>query len=172
MVTQNPSADWLAVDPAQYTNRLALLSGQIDAVNPDLSRFKASGGKLILWTGLTDWLITANNATDYYQKVVTASGGQATADEFVEYFTAPGVSHCSNAVGNGQGADTVNLLGPMFDWIEKGVKPSSTGIVATQSNPLTGQTAKQRPLCKFPQYAKYNGTGDANAAASFSCVTP
>lgn len=172
MVTQNPSADWLTVDPAQYTNRLASLSSQIDAVDPDLSRFKASGGKLILWTGLTDWLITANNATDYYTKVVAASGGQASADEFVEYFTAPGVSHCSNAVGNGHGADTVNLLGPLFDWIEKGVKPSSTGIVATQSNPLPGQAAKNRPLCKFPQYAKYNGTGDPNAAASFSCTTP
>jgi len=172
MVTQNPSADWLTVDPAQYTNRLALLSGQIDAVNPDLSRFKASGGKLILWAGLSDWLITANNATDYYTKVVAASGGQASADEFVEYFTAPGVSHCVNLAGNGQGADTVDLVGPMFEWIEKGVKPSSTGIVATQSNPLAGQTAKKRPLCKFPQYAKYNGTGDPNAAASFTCVTP
>ena len=172
MVTQNPSVNWLDVDPAQYTSRLAFLSGQIEAINPDLSRFKASGGKLILWTGLTDWLITANNATDYYTKVVAASGGQTYADEFVEYFTAPGVSHCSNAVGNGQGADSVNLVGPMFDWLEKGVKPSSVGIVGTQSNPLEGQTAKKRPLCKFPEYAKYNGTGDPNAAASFSCVKP
>lgn len=169
MVAQNPSVNWLEVDPAQYTSRLAFLAGQIDAVNPDLSRFKERGGKLILWTGLTDWLITANNATDYYTKVVAAAGGQATADGFVEYFTAPGVDHCSN-FGAGQGADLVNLVGPMFDWIEKGVKPSSTGMVATQSNPVAGQTAKQRPLCKFPEYAKYNGTGDPNLAASFACV--
>jgi hypothetical protein len=172
MVAQNPSVNWLEVDPSQYTSRLAFLAGQIDAVNPDLSRFKASGGKLILWTGLTDWLITAHNATDYYTKVVAAAGGQANADEFVEYFTAPGVDHCSNALGNGQGADRVDLLGPMFDWIEKGVKPSSAGMVATQSNPLAGQTAKKRPLCKFPEYAKYNGTGDPNLAASFACVKP
>jgi hypothetical protein len=172
MVAQSPSANWLDVDPAQYTSRLAFLAGQIDAVNPDLSRFKARGGKLILWTGLTDWVITPHNATDYYTKVVAAAGGQASADEFVEYFTAPGVSHCLNANGNGQGADMVNLLGPMFDWIEKGVKPSSTGIVATQSNPRPGQTAKKRPLCKFPEYAKYNGTGDPNLAASFTCVKP
>ena len=172
MVTQNPSANWLDVDPAQYTSRLAFLAGQIDAVNPDLSRFKASGGKLILWTGLTDWLITPHNATDYYTRVVEAAGGQAPADEFVEYFTAPGVDHCSNALGTGQGADLVNLVGPMFDWIEKGVKPSSAGIVATQSNAPAGQTAKQRPLCKFPEYAKYNGTGDPNSAGSFSCMKP
>ncbi len=172
MVAQNSTVNWLDVDPAQYTSRLASLADQIDAVNPDLSRFKARGGKLILWTGLTDWLITPHNATDYYTKVVAAAGGQAPADEFVEYFTAPGVDHCSNAVGNGQGADMVNLLGPMFDWIEKGVKPSSVGIVATQSNPAAGKTAKKRPLCKFPEYAKYDGTGDPDLAASFACVKP
>jgi hypothetical protein len=172
MVTQSPSVNWLDVDPAQYTSRLAFLAGQIDAVNPDLNRFKARGGKLILWTGMTDWLITPHNATDYYTKVVAAAGGQATADEFVEYFTAPGVDHCSNVFGNAPGADLVNLVGPIFDWIEKGVKPSTAGIVATQSNPPAGQTAKKRPLCKFPEYAKYNGTGDPNAAASFACVKP
>jgi pimeloyl-ACP methyl ester carboxylesterase len=174
MVARNPSANWLELDPAQYTARLASLAGQIDAVSPDLSRFKARGGKLILWTGLTDWLITPNNATDYYTKVVTAAGGQAQADEFVEYFTAPGVDHCRNGRpgGTGQGADFVNLVDPMFDWIEKGVKPSSVGIVATQSNPAAGQTAKKRPLCKYPEYAKYNGTGDPNLATSFACVKP
>jgi len=174
MVAQNASVNWLDVDPAQHTSRLASLAGQIDAVNPDLSRFKARGGKLILWTGLTDWLITPNNATDYYTKVVAAAGGQAKADDFVEYFTAPGVDHCRNgrAGGTGQGADLVDLVGPMFDWIERGVKPSRAGIVATQSNPLAGQTAKKRPLCKFPEYAKYNGTGDPNLAASFACVKP
>jgi len=63
----------------------------------------------------------------------------------------------------------------MFDWIEKGVKPSSAGIVATQSNALDGQTVKtvkRRPLCKFPEYAKYDGTGDPNSAGSFACVKP
>jgi feruloyl esterase len=174
MVAQNPSVNWLELDPAQYTARLAVLAGQIDAVDPDLSRFKARGGKLILWTGLTDWLITPHNATDYYNKVLAAAGGQVNADQFVEYFTAPGVDHCRNGRpgGVGQGADLVDLVGPMFDWIEKGVKPSKAGIVATQSNPLAGQAAKKRPLCKYPEYAKYNGAGDPNAAANFTCVKP
>jgi hypothetical protein len=61
-------------------------SGNRMPLSVGASRSEARGGKLILWTGLTDWLITANNATDYYQKVVTASGGKAIADEFVEYF--------------------------------------------------------------------------------------
>ncbi len=63
----------------------------------------------------------------------------------------------------------VDLVTPMFEWIEKGAKPSTRKIVATRSvEPGTGM---QRPLCKYPQYPKYNGTGDPNAETSFTCVS-
>ena len=175
MVTQNPGLDWLQVDPAAYTSRIDQLVTLIDAVNPDLGRFKARGGKMILWTGLNDWLITANNATAYYQSVVQKSGGQAAADEFVEYYTAPSVQHCNG----GTGADAVDLVGPIFDWIENGTKPSAKVIVATQAElnsfgqrqrPV-GAPAPSRPLCQYPKYPKYVG-GDANAASSFVCTAP
>jgi len=167
-VAQNPSLDLLTIDPAVYVSRLDQLSAMIDATNADLSRFKARGAKLILWTGMTDSLITPNNTTEYYSKVVDQAGGQAAADEFVEYFTAPGVNHCFG----GTGADRVDLIGPMFDWIEKGTHPSSVGMVATQSTPLPGATAVRRPLCKYPQYPKYNGSGDPNLETSFTCTSP
>lgn len=176
-VAQSATADPSQIDPTQYTSRLDYLSGLIDAVNPDLSQFTARGGKLLLWHGLTDWLITPHNTTDYYNKVVASAGGQAAAEQFVEYYQAPGVDHCSNAfagtrIGVGQGADAVDLVGPMFDWIEKGVKPSSKKIVATDSLAAPGTKAMQRPLCKYPQYAKYNGSGDPNAESSFTCTAP
>ncbi|EJL71356.1 Tannase and feruloyl esterase [Variovorax sp. CF313] len=167
MVAQDASVDPLLLDPAQYTARLDQLSAMLDAVDPDLSRFKAKGGKLVLWTGQTDWLITANNATEYYQSVVKKSGGQSAADEFVEYYTAPGVEHCNG----GNGADKVDLAGPMFEWIEKGTKPSSSTIVATQRTVAAGATPASRPLCRYPQYPRYVG-GDPNAAASFACTSP
>jgi len=167
MIAQNPSVDWLNLDPAQFTSRIDQVITIIDAVDPDLSRFKARGGKLILWTGLTDWLITANNATGYYKSVVEKSGGQAAADEFVEYYTAPGVQHCSG----GTGADKVDLVGPMFEWLEKGTKPSASQIIATQRTVAAGATPASRPLCRYPQYPKYV-SGDPNAAASFVCTTP
>lgn len=167
MVAQNGVIDPLQLDPAHYVSRIDQLVSMIDAVNPDLSRFKARGGKLILWTGLTDWKITANNATQYYQSVVQENGGQTAVDQFVEYYTAPGVDHCEG----GTGADKVDLVGPMFDWLEKGIKPSSSTIVATQRTAAAGTTAASRPLCKFPQYPKYVG-GDPQAAASFLCTTP
>lgn len=175
MVTQNPSVDWLQVDPTAYTSRIDQLVTMIDAVEPDLSRFKARGGKLILWTGMTDWLITANNATAYYRSVVDKMGGQAAADEFVEYYTAPGVQHC----WGGTGADKVDLAGPMFEWLEKGAKPSGKQLVATRGTIKAGTYAwdaavpatVSRPLCRYPQYPLYVG-GDPNAAASFACTHP
>lgn len=165
MVAQDGSVDPLSLDPEQYVPRLEQLSSMIDAVDPDLSRFRARNGKLILWTGQTDWLITANNATDYYQRVVQQNGGQSSADQFVEYYTAPGVDHCNG----GTGADKVDLVGPMFEWLEKGIKPSSSVIVAEQRTPADGGTPAQRPLCRYPQYPKYIG-GDPKAAASFFCA--
>jgi hypothetical protein len=64
----------------------------------------------------------------------------------------------------------VDLVNPMFEWIEKGIKPSSRKIVATRSvDPGKGM---ERPLCRYPQYPAYNGSGDPNAASSFTCVSP
>ncbi|WP_435490012.1 tannase/feruloyl esterase family alpha/beta hydrolase [Variovorax sp. ZT4R33] len=165
MVARDPTVDWLTLDPTAYTSRIDQLVSIIDAVDPDLSRFKARGGKLILWTGLTDWLITANNATNYYQNVVQKSGGQAATDEFMEYYTAPGVQHCSG----GTGADKVDLVGPMFEWIEKGTKPSDSTITATQWTVPEGVKPINRPVCRYPAYPRYIG-GDPSAAGSFACT--
>jgi len=167
MVARDPAIDALELDPAQYTARIDELVSMIDATDPDLSTFRARGGKLIVWTGLSDWLITANNATEYYQNVVQQSGGQTEADTFVEYYTAPGVAHCAQ----GNGADKVDLVGPIFKWLEKGVPPKTSPIIATTRFVPEGGTAKSRPLCRYPQYPKYID-GDPNEASSFVCTDP
>jgi feruloyl esterase len=167
-VTRDPNANPATVDLSQYTERLDYLASLINATNPDLSTFAAKGGKLILWHGLSDPLITFNNTVDYYNKLVMNAGGQAKADQFVQFFTAPGVQHCLG----GEGADTVDLLGPMFDWLNKGTSPSSQKIVAAQSTPRPGAKPIKRPLCKYPSYAKYNGTGDPSLDTSFTCTSP
>jgi feruloyl esterase len=165
MVMRDASVDPLAVDPEKHLPRLDYLSAAIDAVDPDLGRFKASGGKLILWTGQADWLITANNATAYYQSVVDTMGGQSVVDEFMEYYTSPDVQHC----GGGAGADRIDLVTPMFEWLEKGIKPSAGTIVATKF--AAGPRPLARPLCRFPRYPQYVG-GDQGSAASFTCAAP
>ncbi|QQX89241.1 tannase/feruloyl esterase family alpha/beta hydrolase (plasmid) [Cupriavidus necator] len=168
MVARDAAVDSLQLDPAQYTTRLDELSSLINAVNPDLSQFRAKGGKLLLWHGMADWLITPNNTINYYNAVVAAAGGQAAADQFMEFYTAPGVNHC--ALGNG--ADNVDLVGPMFEWLEKGTPPSTNKIVAQTFYAPPGTTRITRPLCRYPQYPKYNGTGDPNVESSFTCTGP
>jgi hypothetical protein len=165
MVAQNADIDPLTIDPARHTARIDYLVTLIDAVDPDLRPFKTHGGKLILWTGQSDWLITANNLTSYYNGVVKNSGSQAAADEFVEYYTSPSVGHCYG----GTGADKVDLIGPMFDWLEKGIKPSVTTIVAGQRTVAPGAKPFTRPLCQYSKYPKYIG-GDPSLAASFACT--
>lgn len=166
-VARSPSVDWLQIDPAAYTNRIDQLISAIDAGDPDLERFRVRGGKLILWTGLSDWLITAQNATNYYQSVVQKNGGQAATDEFVEYYTSPGVQHCLG----GAGADKVDLVGPMFEWLERGTKPSNNLITATQWTVPQGSKALNRPVCRYPAYPRYIG-GDVGDATSFICTSP
>ena len=54
-------------------------------------------------------------------------------------------------------------------WVEQGVAPEK--IVATKFD-AAGNLTRSRPVCAFPAEAVYNGSGDINDAANFSCQTP
>lgn len=165
MVARDPSIDPINLDPAQYTDRIDKLVKMTDATDPDLTVFKNRGGKIILWTGLTDSAITANHVTGYYESVVEKMGGREVVDGFMEYYTSPGVEHCSG----GPGADKFDLMGPMFEWLEKKTPPSTSTIIATKLSPTEGSTPIERPLCQYPTYAKYSD-GNPRSAESFKCV--
>ncbi|MFY0571987.1 tannase/feruloyl esterase family alpha/beta hydrolase [Archangium lansingense] len=167
-ITKNPDYDPLAFNPDEWLPEINAASTLVSANSADLGRFQARGGKLILWHGGTDAAISQHGTAAYYERLVTAAGGQAAADTFVEYFPAPGVNHCFG----GAGADAVDLLTALENWVEKGVAPSQANLVATKLNAETGQSVFSRPLCKYPQYPRYNGTGAATSAASFTCVNP
>ncbi|QRO02022.1 tannase/feruloyl esterase family alpha/beta hydrolase [Archangium violaceum] len=167
-ITRDPNFDPLTFNPNDWLSQINTMSGLVSANSTDLERFRARGGKLILWHGGTDAAISQKGTDVYYENLVQAAGGQAAADTFVEYFPAPGVNHCFG----GAGADAVDLLTPLENWVEKGVPPSQAGLVAVKLNPQTGGTVLSRPLCKYPQYPRYNGSGDVASAGSFTCVNP
>jgi hypothetical protein len=153
------------------------LAATLNATNPDLSRFHARGGKLILYHGWCDAAIPAENTIDYYRAVQKAMGVAKTA-QFVRLFLAPGVQHC----GGGAGPNSFGQAGPrggdpesdvdaaMVKWVEKGVAPEK--IIAAKFRP--GQPndppERTRPLCAFPLVARYRGTGSTDDAASFTCA--
>jgi feruloyl esterase len=129
--------------------------------NPDISAFIARGGKWILSHGLSDELAHVNGTTAYYQQMV-AKIGQAGLDKSVRYYTIPGYGH---GQGPFQASNGVPTLDALEAWVEQGVAPSN--LVVTDTN--AGAT-RTRPMCVFPTWPKYKGSGDANAAASFDCV--
>ncbi|QQE08744.1 tannase/feruloyl esterase family alpha/beta hydrolase [Cupriavidus sp. ISTL7] len=147
---------------------LANLSNLNDATNTDLRPLKNSNAKLILWHGTNDAALSFKATNAYYEGMVAAVGGQASADEFVRYYLAPGVNHCAG----GPGADQTDLLAALDSWVTKGDAPGT--LTATKEN--NGANAFSRPLCRYPQYPRYTGpANDAAAAAqasNYTCTAP
>jgi feruloyl esterase len=100
------------------------------------------------------------NSVLYYNDVLKTVGKGAAAKS-IELFMIPGMNHCAG----GPGTDTFDKVKVLEEWVEKGTAPKR--IVATHST--NGAVDKTRPLCPYPQVAKYNGAGDTNDAANFSC---
>ena len=149
-------------------------AADLDSTNPDLSAFAGRGGKLILYHGWNDPAISPWNTIAYYHSVQQTMGAEKAAG-FVQLYMAPGMEHCVGGPGPsafGQ-LGIATSSGPKFgvfdalvDWVEKGV-PAGT-VVATKYD-AANKVVMTRPLCPYPQTAKYKGTGDTNDAANFVC---
>lgn len=127
--------------------------------NPDLSAFRDRGGKVIIWHGWADQLITAQGAIDYYSRVQKQMGGAEKTAQFARLFLAPGVAHCAGGVGPAP----TGQLDALVSWVESGIAPETLTAVRPGPSPRT------RPLCQFPLVAKYTGNGSTDDAANFVC---
>ena len=63
----DPNVDWRKFDLDRDMKFLDEKIGYVDAVNPDLRRFKSSGGKLLLYHGWSDTTITPETTIWYYE---------------------------------------------------------------------------------------------------------
>jgi hypothetical protein len=150
----------------------------LDAMNPDLKPFLAHG-KLILYHGWDDPGIAALNTVNYYESVVSTVG-PATAQS-LRLYMVPGMQHCGGGPGAtffgqneaGPGADASHdIFTSLVEWVEDGKTPGS--IIATKpagQDPVKSPKMT-RPICPYPQAAKYRGAGNSNAAESFECTAP
>ena len=157
-----PEYDTLTFDYDRDPSLVARWSKLADAKDPDLSKFRKSGGKLIMTYGWADQILQPLMGVRYYESVV-AKNGRKTMD-FARLFMIPGMSHCAGGVG----ADRNDALTAVIDWVEKGKAPDQ--IIA--SKVTDGQVVRTRPLCPYPQVTRYNGQGSIDDAANFSCVAP
>jgi len=166
---QDPTWDFTTLTPARFEQLFDQSVDQYDAVigtaNPDLTLFRKSNGKLIFWHGWADELIPPEGAIDYYERVVARMGGRKETEKFVRLFMAPGVGHCTG----GPGPPPWDELNALLRWVEDGTAPDTLPAIRRDGS---GAVVRSRPLCPYPQVARYKGRGNTDDAASFECGMP
>ncbi|HET7102991.1 MAG TPA: tannase/feruloyl esterase family alpha/beta hydrolase [Terracidiphilus sp.] len=133
-----------------------------DPTSTDYGTFAARGGRMILYEGMSDPVFSANDIIDYYKRFIRDSGGLEQAQSVARLFLVPGMTHC----GQGPATDQFDALTALERWVEDGEAPAK--IQAT-GRAFPGRS---RPLCPFPAYAAYVGSGNSEDAASFVCKAP
>jgi feruloyl esterase len=141
----------------------------------DLSTLRKRGAKIIVYHGTSDPIFSSDDTVNWYSGVAAANGGNAS--NFARLFLVPGMNHCSG----GPATDQFDMLTPLVNWVERGAAPASITASARGAGNAGGVNAdvpaswapnRTRPLCPYPQVARYKGTGSLDDAANFSCVSP
>jgi hypothetical protein len=156
--------------PEDFKTQVERISALMDSTDPDLSRFAARGGKLILKENMADHAISPFNGIAYYKSVVEKLG-QANVDSFVRFYVTPGANHGGAGISSVDGTvlpQGVDLLDAIDGWVDRGAAPGPVVQVAQESKPPFAVTAS-RPMCRYPEWPRYIG-GPPKEAASFSCV--
>ena len=148
----------------------------LNSTQSDMRAFAGRGGKLIIYHGWSDAAISPLNSISYYQSVA-AEMGRPLTDSFLRLYMVPGMQHCDDgpgphefgAYGLSQLSDPQhNMYLALEQWVEKGTAPST--VIASKFAGEDHQHATMtRPLCVYPQAAKYKGSGDTNDATNFVC---
>lgn len=159
-LTFNPLGFNFDTDPA----RMAAYSAIYDTYADDkLTAYRQRGGKLLFIHGMSDPIFSAKDTVDYYERLAANNGGMASTQGFARTFLVPGMNHCSG----GPATDTFDSIQTMVDWVEKGVAPDT---IAAKALPTQADYPNRtRPLCAYPKFARYKGSGSVEDAGNFTC---
>jgi feruloyl esterase len=151
----NPPASFTLTD-WKFTlgnfEKLTALNGLNDATDPDLNAFAKAGGKIIIYHGWADPAISPFGTVNYYKSVVDHAGGYAASQQFSRLYMIPGGYHC---LGGGAPSVSVDLLDPLFAWVESGAAPGAQ--VATLTQPTA--TLKSITVNPLNPHVAVNGHG-------------
>jgi feruloyl esterase len=165
VVFRDPNWDWKTFNFDSDVERGDLPENLVmNATDPNMTPFFSHGGRLLLYHGWSDPNVPTVNTIKYYKSVVDRLGGPAKASNSVRLFLAPGMGHC----GGGEGPNVFDKVGALERWVEQGTAPQR--LNATHS--ADGKVDRTRPLCAYPQFARYKGTGSIDDAANFVCRAP
>jgi feruloyl esterase len=160
---RDPHLDVTTYKPEDHKARVLQVSQLMDSTNPDLGRFRAHGGRLIMLEHLSDYAQSPYAGIRYFENVEKKLGKAETA-EFARLYTAPGVDH----VGSGAPAN-VDMLGALVDWVEKGKAPDNLEVVEQKVEAPAFAVLRALPLCRWPAWPHYK-SGDSKIAASYQCA--
>ena len=155
-------------------------AGVLNSTDPNLKPFRARGGKLIIYHGWSDAVISPLSSVNYYESVIQKMG-KPDADSFLRLYMVPGMQHCSDGPGPdvfGENGFSVSedpqhdIYVALEQWVEKGTAPSSVIASKLDGSDADDKVKLSRPLCPYPQHAQYKGAGDPNDDSSFTCETP
>jgi feruloyl esterase len=159
MLHEDANWDWRKFDLDVDVAAAEAKAPYLNAINPDIKAFRDRGGKLLMYHGWNDQLITADNSINYYKSVEAKLGGKQ--ESWYRLFMVPGMQHCAG----GPGPNQFNLMGVMERWKEAGEAPLQISAYHVANN----RVDMTRPLCPYPQVAVYKGNGSTNDAANFAC---
>jgi len=160
LVFHDPQWDFRSFDyDKDIAASLAAGSEVLDVPSDGLARFLKSDGKLLLSHGWSDGLIPAGNTVDFYKSMIAKTDSK-TARESFRLFMIPGMGHCMG----GDAPYVTDMLGVIDEWVENKKAPDT--ILASRP---PGTRPVSRPLCPYPQIARYKGEGSTDDAANFEC---
>ena len=117
-----------------------------------------------MFAGWSDPIVPPEDTATYYEAVTNAMGGPVQTLKFARLFMAPGMGHC----GGGPGPNQFDTVTALDDWVTKQHVPDQ--LIA--SHTTLGQVDRSRPLCPYPQVARFKGEGSIDPAGNFGCVNP
>jgi feruloyl esterase len=165
VVFKNPDWDWRTFNFDSDIARSEQPDNVVmNATDPNLKPFFSHNGKLLIYHGWADTNVATLNTIKYYKTVVDTLGGVSKTSNNIELFLEPGMGHC----GGGEGPNVFDKVGTLDQWVEQNKAPVT--IIASHST--DGKVDRTRPLCAYPQVAKYKGSGSIDEAANFSCQVP
>jgi hypothetical protein len=168
-LAQDAKWDWSTLTYAGFeqlwTKSVEQYGAVIGTDEPDLTRFRDRGGKIIIYHGLADQLIPAAGTIDYYKRVQQQCGGEKMTAQFARLFLVPGVDHGFR----GPGATPTGINEAILRWVEGGQAPDK---LMSEKRDASGKVFRTRPLFPYPLVAKYRGSGSADEAENFVSGPP
>ncbi|KAI3604295.1 feruloyl [Moniliophthora roreri] len=184
-VIYNSSFDAARITLPEYLHAIAVDPFGVSTWKGDISAFRERNGKLVVYHGQQDGIISPANSERYYEHVSNTMGlSTSSLDDFYRFFRISGMEHCSGGTGASQigGTGSVaestnldpgsNILMALVRWVEEGVAPDTVTGYRYKDGIMSSGVAFSRKHCRYPYRNTYDGIGDSTKPESWTCVLP